>query len=946
MLIQKGANVNVSIDLSWKNLAKSSNDSGIFKYLPRHYEVTESLREVSLFKILVQNDWLGVTFVAMEQMDKFGMSYAKLIEVAFRLKKLQFAKRLIEKQVSPSRLREKVTANRNLITSLAYENANESQDKLLLCDVIGLLCEAGVEPLEADDYGCTALHYACLHRNMDLFEYLKDGNLKLYYNAKDKFGRIPYSCLFWKCQTAACPNPGLVKELIEIGSDVDYRVRLKPLSHFKQGFTNQPIDFLDGPSENSVEVTPLIVCIVFRYVPLIELLLEMKADVNARDSNGMTPLMHAVKINDMDIVNLLVIHGAEAALKDVNGFTAFHHAITNFGEGYTHDNESMMSILVGVDLGYSRLNARILYKLSVDAGAIKIANYISRRFSLGCKMAEKSVYQPFAVSEQFFGIKDYDVTTDAQAMLKQLEEDTMEVDDGEVNDQDLPPSQCNVTDGVLHKNYSVVMTKIDVSEGPWGKYNFYRMQIWKEKHKELFVLFTNWGRIGDCWGQHQNTPFGSAEQAVQEFEKIFKAKSGNEWTAAAGSEFVIKKDKYRLVDVDKFRQVKKAALVFDLSSDKPSKLPEQLQLMMKDLANVAMHEKAYNNMGIDHNVVPFGRIKRDNLKRAQELLNELGQLSKENVRIRDKRYHGFRMAGEHYDVLSKIDNLSSEYYYLVPKRGFDFTQVQPLDSLGIVRAEMDLVERLLDFEVTERILLGAQFRKHEINPIDYIFRAIGCSIESIPWNDKEIAPHVLKYIYRSRGLAAKDVSAIYKVSIKADQHKLLAKEGMWRTAKAMNRSLLWHGTQPENLMSILTKGLIVNHSVAHGRLFGQGIYMADVLDKSKSYSHSRYYGRSYDEKYLLLCDVGLGKILKVTEHQNHDDFMKNYDSLHVVGLHQPNPTENVRLSNQGVVVPSGKIMPVREKSLMDYNEYVAFRSDQVAIRYIVRFADINDDNVD
>jgi predicted DNA-binding WGR domain protein len=40
------------------------------------------------------------------------------------------------------------------------------------------------------------------------------------------------------------------------------------------------------------------------------------------------------------------------------------------------------------------------------------------------------------------------------------------------------------------------------------------------------VLFTNWGRIGDYrGGQFQNTPFGTAEQAIEEFEKIFKVRS-------------------------------------------------------------------------------------------------------------------------------------------------------------------------------------------------------------------------------------------------------------------------------------------------------------------------------------------------------------------------------------------------------------------------------------
>ena len=62
-----------------------------------------------------------------------------------------------------------------------------------------------------------------------------------------------------------------------------------------------------------------------------------------------------------------------------------------------------------------------------------------------------------------------------------------------------------------------------------SKYAEHLFQIWKNKHKEHWILFTNWGRIGDEYGQYQNTPFGNAEQVVAEFEKIFKSKSGNEW---------------------------------------------------------------------------------------------------------------------------------------------------------------------------------------------------------------------------------------------------------------------------------------------------------------------------------------------------------------------------------------------------------------------------------
>ena len=101
-------------------------------FLPRHFETKAKDEKIPLFQALVQNDWLGLTFVAMKDMEKFGMSYAKAIEVAFKLKKFQFAKRLIEKQVSVAKLQAKVSKGRNLINALAFECNKMTVDQLLL----------------------------------------------------------------------------------------------------------------------------------------------------------------------------------------------------------------------------------------------------------------------------------------------------------------------------------------------------------------------------------------------------------------------------------------------------------------------------------------------------------------------------------------------------------------------------------------------------------------------------------------------------------------------------------------------------------------------------------------------------------------------------------------------------------------------------------------------
>ena len=53
-------------------------------------------------------------------------------------------------------------------------------------------------------------------------------------------------------------------------------------------------------------------------------------------------------------------------------------------------------------------------------------------------------------------------------------------------------------------------------------------QVVYQKGKDLYILLNRWGRIGDT-GQFQRTPFPKKDEAVKEFCKVFRAKTGNKW---------------------------------------------------------------------------------------------------------------------------------------------------------------------------------------------------------------------------------------------------------------------------------------------------------------------------------------------------------------------------------------------------------------------------------
>ncbi|KAF1781604.1 Ankyrin repeat-containing domain [Phytophthora cactorum] len=92
-------------------------------------------------------------------------------------------------------------------------------------------------------------------------------------------------------------------------------------------------------------------------------------------------------------------------------------------------------------------------------------------------------------------------------------------------------ASCDVGDG-KGTELDALLTKVDVKNGRFGLNVFYRLQLVRDELQDIYVLFTNWGRIGET-GKFQNTPFRDETEAVNEFKKIFRSKTGNPWESQA-----------------------------------------------------------------------------------------------------------------------------------------------------------------------------------------------------------------------------------------------------------------------------------------------------------------------------------------------------------------------------------------------------------------------------
>ena len=92
------------------------------------------------------------------------------------------------------------------------------------------------------------------------------------------------------------------------------------------------------------------------------------------------------------------------------------------------------------------------------------------------------------------------------------------------------------------------------------------------------------GQVGQD-GEWKIQLFSIPENAIREFMKLYKAKTGNEWTDLPEFRRCFKKS--ALVPFDLMNRIQADDMKFDLETDSPSKLSPELQTIFHELTNVS-----------------------------------------------------------------------------------------------------------------------------------------------------------------------------------------------------------------------------------------------------------------------------------------------------------------------------------------------------------------------
>ena len=549
--------------------------------------------------------------------------------------------------------------------------------------------------------------------------------------------------------------------------------------------------------------------------------------------------------------------------------------------------------------------------------------------------------------------------------------------------------------------YNTNLSKVNINKYMYGEFLFYHMQLLVNDKKKMYNLITRWGRFAEI-GQHQNTPFTDKDEAIKEYNKLFLSKTGNEWDKIKLNldNFERKPNKYYLLKLtEKQPEIYNIIKYFNKELNKinisiPKKNFDQnfnpnTKSLIYTLIQNAFKNKVENNSFSFNNYNRYSNydneeqknkfdilyFSKESLEKGFKLLSELAELTdkvnKIREDIRNQKIYEKNLENEnspynlkkkeYHEISQKILQLSNTYYEVIPfddKRNYS---VRPIDNAEIIKQESDRLQSYTYIEDTLKLFLSSLYYTKLIDPINYIYLSLNKKIVPLNLNlneknnpDEKIVKILLDYIrlfsnknnsnnnnFSFGGFGGNNRN-INDKRIITNIFEVIDKNEKKLENDNNKRILLFHGTKTQNILGILSKGLLIApiESESSGKRFGNGIYLTDSFNKSLNYSSSE------KKKYILLVDTFLDKIYQVTDKTkniNVKELKMNGFNCLINNANKKASFEDRIFFNNGMTVPTKIIEKNSQNNFsfgggfgMDYDtEYVVYDSNLVNVKYII-----------
>ena len=552
--------------------------------------------------------------------------------------------------------------------------------------------------------------------------------------------------------------------------------------------------------------------------------------------------------------------------------------------------------------------------------------------------------------------------------------------------------------------YNTNLSKVNINKYLYGEFLFYHMQLLVNDKKKMFNLITRWGRFGEV-GQHQNTPFTDQNEAIKEYNKLFMSKTGNEWDKIKMNfdNFERRPNKYYLLkltekkpeiyNIIKYfnKELKKINITISKKNFYQNFNPNTKSLIHCLIQNAFKNKvenrgfnnynsySNYNNIYSNSddleekfNILYFSK---ESLEKGYNLLSELAELTDKINKIRtdiqsqkiyeknlENENSPYNIKKKEYNEIShKILQLSNTYYEIIPFENKRNYSVRPINTPEIIKQETDRLQSYTYIEDTLKLFLSSLYYTKLIDPINYIYMSLNKKIIPLNLNlkdknnsDAKMVLILLNYIrlfsqhdlnnYNSFGgfrMNRNNNSSNQRVITNIFQ--IIDKNENKLENNNAKRICLFHGTKTQNILGILSKGLLIApiESESSGNRFGSGIYLTDSFLKSLGYASTE------KKKYILLVDTLLDKVYQFNNKEKNinlkDLKMKGFNCLINDAMKSASFEDRIFFNN-GMSIPT----KIKEKKLEGNNnisygfggkdndtEYVIYDSKLVNIKYII-----------
>ncbi|KAK0702580.1 poly polymerase catalytic domain-containing protein [Apiosordaria backusii] len=454
--------------------------------------------------------------------------------------------------------------------------------------------------------------------------------------------------------------------------------------------------------------------------------------------------------------------------------------------------------------------------------------------------------------------------------------------------------------------------------------------------------WTRWGRVGEH-GQTSVPATGSLADAMRQFEKKFKDKSGITWANRGDNP---KPGKYAFVERN-YEDDSDDEDAADEDSDKaktkaedwePPKctLEPAVQHLLELIFNQQYFANTMSELNYDANKLPLGKLSKATITRGFQSLKDLSELLDDNTLAQTKYSMGYGRA---------VEQLSNTFYSLIPH---DFGRNRPpvIHTQQMVKKEIELLESLSDMKNAAEIMKLDKTGNYDVHPLDKQYEGLKMKEMTVLDPATQEFAELKNYLVNTRGYSHGhnyQVESIFRIERQGEKDRF---DTSTFGKLNQNRRLLWHGSRATNFGGILSQGLRIAPPEApvNGYMFDKGIYLADMASKSANYCCSYQSGGT---ALLLLCEAELGDPMQELLHSSYNAAseakQKGMISTWGKGRNGPLAWKDagcVEPSLKGVMMPdTSKKMPgdtgVDGASLL-YNEYIAYDVSQVRLRYLFR----------